>query len=80
MRLALAIAIVPMICGCEVGDRDIATKCGVDERQVKAAFAEVGQMKSSGSKKLGRCTFTKAGGQSKGAVLISYNQIPPASQ
>jgi hypothetical protein len=59
------------LCGCSVGDHEIAKRCGVTERQVQAAFAEVQALAPYQSQKIGRCTFTRSDGQRHRLVLIT---------
>ena len=59
--------------GCAVGDGDVAKRCGLDEAQLDAAFAEVRDLAPTESRNVGRCTFTRGVGQKQVMVVITKN-------
>jgi len=79
MRLAL-VALTAALCGCSVGNRDIAKRCDVDERQAQAAFDEVYKLNPYQSRDVGRCTFMRGDGRRNALVLITNNSSSAKSK
>ena len=71
MKPALLVVFALGVCGCAVSDDELAKRCGLDEAQVDAAFAEVKELAPSQSRTVGRCTFTRGVGQQRVMVVVT---------
>jgi len=76
VRIAVSLALALPVCGCAIGDHEIAKRCEVDERQLQAAFADVLELAPNGSRKVGRCTLTRSAGKQRVLVTITGQALP----
>ena len=71
MKMAILVGSAFGLGGCAVSDGELAKRCGLDEAQLDAAFAEVQDLAPTESRTVGRCTFTRGTGQERVMVVVT---------
>jgi hypothetical protein len=56
---------------CIVADADVAKSCGLDERQLDAAFAQTADLTPGQKLQAGKCTFTRGTGEDRILVVLT---------